>query len=83
MRFLAGYSRRAVIDEFLIPVVREAADGPVAIMDLERSVAAHRVVVRPVILHLLWTGELVADLDRPLDVLSVVAPRESLKAGQA
>jgi hypothetical protein len=80
VRFLAGYRRRAVIDESLIPAVREAAGRPVAITDLERSVAADSVVVRPVILHLLWTGALVADLDRPLDGLSVVAPRESLKA---
>lgn len=82
VRFLAGYRRRTVIDEFLIPTVHEAAGEPVAITDLERSVAADSVVVRPVILHLLWTGALVTDLDRPLDGLSVVAPRESLKAGQ-
>lgn len=82
VRFLAGYRRRAVIDESLIPAVRRAADRPVAITDLERSVAADSVAVRPVILHLLWTGALVTDLDRPLDGLSVVAPRESLKAGQ-
>jgi hypothetical protein len=82
VRFLAGYRRRAVIDESLIPAVREAAGGPVAITDLERSVAADSVVVRPVILHLLWTGALATDLDRPLDGLSVVALRGSLKAGQ-
>jgi len=82
VRFLAGYRRRAVIDESLIPVVRDAADMPVTITDLERSVAVGSVVVRPVILHLLWTGALVADLDRPLDGLSVVSPREPLKAGQ-
>lgn len=82
VRFLAGYRRRAVIDESLIPAVRRAVDRPVAITDLERSVAADSVAVRPVILHLLWTGALVTDLDRPLDGLSVVASRESLKAGQ-
>jgi len=82
VRFLAGYRRRAVIDESLIPVVRDATDMPVTITDLERSVAADAVVVRPVILHLLWTGALVADLGRPLDGLSMVAPCEPLKAGQ-
>lgn len=81
VRFLAGYRRRAVIDECLVPAVREAAVEPMAITDLERSVAAGPVVVRPVILHLLWTGELVADLDRPLNGLSVVASREPGKAG--
>jgi hypothetical protein len=82
VRFLAGYRRPAVIDESLIAGVRESADGPVTITDLERSVAADSVLVRPVILHLLWTGELAADLERPLNGLSTVAPRESLKAGQ-
>ena len=82
VRFLAGYRRRAVIDESLIAVVRGAAGVPVAITDLERSVAADSVVVRPVILHLLWTGALVTDLDRPLDGLSMVAPREHMKAGR-
>jgi len=82
VRFLAGYRRRAVIDESLIPAVRRAADRSVAITDLERSMAADSVVVRPVILHLLWTGVLVTDLDRPLDGLSVITPSESLKARQ-
>jgi len=82
VRFLAGYRRSAVIDESLIPVVRDAADMPVTITDLERSVAADSVVVRPVILHLLWTGALMVDLSRPLDGLSMIAPREPPKAGQ-
>lgn len=83
VRFLAGYRRRSVIDGSLIPAVREAAGEPTAIADLERSVAADRVVVRPVILHLLWAGELVADLERPLDGLTVVAPRDTVNTGRA
>lgn len=82
VRFLAGYRRRTVIDESLIPVIREAAIEPVTITDLERSIALESVVVRPVILHLLWAGALVTDLDRPLDGLSVVAPCKSLMSGR-
>jgi hypothetical protein len=37
---------------------------------------ADPVLVRPVVLHLLWSGELAADLGRPLDGLSVVSRRE-------
>jgi len=34
------------------------------------------MLVRPVVLHLLWTGELVADMTKPLDGLSFVKLRE-------
>jgi hypothetical protein len=82
VRFLAGYRRRSVIDETLIPAVRDAASGPMAVTDLERSVTrADPVLIRPVIMHLLWSGELATDLTRPLDGLSIVAPRLSGKAG--
>lgn len=76
VRFLAGYRRRAIIEESLLPAVREAAArGGGAIADLERAVPADPVLARPAVLHLLWTGELTADLNRPLEALSIVAPR--------
>jgi hypothetical protein len=82
VRFLAGYRRRSVIDETLIPAVRATVTGPVAITDLERAITqVGPALVRPVILHLLWFGELVADLSRPLDAVSVVAPRAPGKEG--
>jgi hypothetical protein len=82
VRFLAGYRRRVVIDGSLIPVVLQAAADSAVITDLERSVTkADPVLVRPVVLHLLWTGELTADLRRPLDGLSVVSPRDKGRAG--
>ena len=75
VRFLARYRRRTVIDESLIPAVLHAAVGGAAITDLERAVPqAAPVLVRPVVLHLLWTGELTVDLSRPLDGLSAVSP---------
>lgn len=82
VRFLAGYRRRAVIEASLLPAVREAAVRPLAIADLERFVPADPVLARPAILHLLWTGQLAADLTRPLDGRSVVAPRAAATAGR-
>lgn len=70
--FLAGYRRRVVIEEKLIPHVRRAAAEGTAIVDVERSVPAHPAVARPVVLHLLWRGELLTDLAVPLDGTSVV-----------
>jgi hypothetical protein len=50
VRFLAGYRRRTVIDESLIPAVLRAAVGGTAITDLERAVPeADPVLVRPVV----------------------------------
>ena len=75
--FLAGYRRPAVIDLALLAPVREAAGGGCAIVDVERVLAGHDVrLVRPVVLHLLWRGDLVTDLTRPLDGLSKVRPGE-------
>jgi hypothetical protein len=75
--FLAGYRRPRLICEDLIPVVRQAASTGSSIVDLERSVAqAPTLLVRPVVLHLLWTGELVADMTKPLDGLSFVKLRD-------
>jgi hypothetical protein len=83
VRFLAGYRRRAVIDDSLIPdVLRAAAVGGTAIADLERAVPqADPILTRPVVLHLLWTGELTADLGRPLEGLTIVSSREKEKVG--
>jgi hypothetical protein len=73
--FLAGYRRRAVIDEGLLPRVRRAVGGGSAIADVERSLLpAHPALVRPAVLHLLWCGELLTDLTVPLGGHSVVRP---------
>jgi hypothetical protein len=76
VRFLAGYRRRWLIDEYLTQPVRQASALGSSIIDLERSLPdAPSILVRPVVLHLLWIGELVADLSKRLDGLSVVEPR--------
>ncbi len=65
--FLAGYRRRGLIDQELIPVVLEVAGEPSPVADVERRVShAHPALVRPVVMHLLWSGDLVTDMGRPL-----------------
>ncbi len=74
--FLAGYRRRALIDEQLIPAVLEAAGGSSPVTDVEWRVrGAHPALVRPVVMHLLWSGDLVTDMGRPLGGDSVIRPR--------
>jgi hypothetical protein len=68
VRFLAGYRRRSVIAEDLIPAVFGAAGPRLTIDGIERALGDRHptALVRPVVLHLLWTGLLRADLTRPL-----------------
>jgi hypothetical protein len=80
--FLAGYRRGSVIDPALVGRVREAVGAGCTIVDVERSLTEFDVrLVRPVVLHLVWRGELVCDLTRPLDGLSQVRPRDRAAAG--
>lgn len=73
--FLAGYRRRGVVAEELVPAVMRAADSGASLLEIEHRLApAHPLVVRPVVLHLVWTGRLAADLDAPLAVTSLVRP---------
>jgi hypothetical protein len=74
IRFLAGYRREALIEASLIPDVLALARPPAAIIDVERALAVRpTALVRPVILHLIWMGELEADLMRPLSRESIVS----------
>jgi hypothetical protein len=74
VRFLAGYRRGAAIEADLIAVVLDAAREPSAIGAVEQFLAGRHPVqlTRPVLLHLLWTGRLRADLGRPLGTGTVV-----------
>ena len=68
VRFLAGYRRRAVVAQELIPIVLAAAREQGSMAAMERALGGQcpPTLVRPVVLHLLWTGRLRADLTRPL-----------------
>ena len=68
VRFLAGYRRKAFIAADLIPLVLDVAAGrpPVGAIERELSGQHPPVLVRPVVLHLLRTGRLQADLACPL-----------------
>ena len=68
VRFLAGYRRSLVIDAGLLPVVLDAVREQATIGSVEQALAGQYPValVRPAVLHLLWTGRLRADLRRPL-----------------
>jgi hypothetical protein len=78
--FLAGYRRSSVIEGRLVPAVLAAAGGGRPIAEIEQQASAPAVLVRPAVLHLLWSGALVTDLERPLGSLSVVRPREEAAA---
>ena len=74
VRFLAGYRRVELISAQLVPLVLAAAASPVKMCDLEQGLCAPewRGLVRPVVLHLLWSGALCADLSRVLDADTAV-----------
>ena len=68
VRFLAGYRRGLVIDAGLLPAVLMPRGDRPPIGSVERALAGgtRSALVRPAVLHLLWTGRLRADLRRPL-----------------
>ncbi len=68
LRFLAGYRRRAVIDTDALALVETAVSPGDTIAGVERRLdkTLERAELRPAILHLVWTGALIADLAVPL-----------------
>jgi hypothetical protein len=74
VRFLAGYRRPGLVDAGLIPVVLDEAAEPIGIGALERVLDGSQEwgLLRPVVLHLLWSGQLVTDLLQVLDADTVV-----------
>jgi hypothetical protein len=68
VRFLAGYRRSSVIAGDLIPAVLDTVGRQPTIGAIERALSQHcrPELVRPVVLHLLWSGRLRADLSSPL-----------------
>jgi hypothetical protein len=82
VRFLAGYRRRALVDESLLPSVLEAAAGQDTIGGVERALAGRHPppLIRPALLHLVWSGVLAANLDRPLSLATPVRVALELEA---
>lgn len=76
VRFLAGYRRRTVVCERLLPVALDEAAFCGTLGELEHRLRRHAEpeLVRPVVLHLIWTGALTADLHHgPLGVVTPLA----------
>jgi hypothetical protein len=80
VRFLAGYCLPAVIDTGLIAAVLDTAAGQSSPGAIERALSPRHppLLVRPVVLHLLWTGRPQADLTRALSADTPVWPREEM-----
>jgi hypothetical protein len=76
VRFLAGYRRSPVIATELIPAVLDAAQQQPTISAIEHALSGlhRRELVRPVVLHLLWSGRLRADLGQPIGPDTLVRP---------
>lgn len=68
VRFLAAYRRRSVVCDQLLPVALTEARSCATLVELEQRLTAHAPLelVRPVVRHLVWTGELTAELHHPL-----------------
>jgi len=67
VRFLAGYRRSALLDRAAVEEAAALDLAGLTITQAEVAFAAAGIVEpRPVLLHLLWSGVLCADLTRPL-----------------
>jgi hypothetical protein len=74
VRFLAGYRRRRLVRAELIPAVLGVVGQQSTIGGVEAALVGRAAgeTVRPVLLHLLWSGVLLADLRRPLSAVTAV-----------
>ncbi|MFE1250131.1 MULTISPECIES: TnsA-like heteromeric transposase endonuclease subunit [unclassified Streptomyces] len=68
VRFLAGFRRPQLLEMDWVPTVLAAARGQSTVGGIEAALAGRLPVevMRPLVLHLIWSGALVADLRRPL-----------------
>jgi hypothetical protein len=80
VRFLAGYRRRATIEEGLLALALGLAGQCRTIGALEFALRPHAPAskIRPAILHLLWTGVLQADLSSPLATETAICEAEGI-----
>jgi hypothetical protein len=68
VRFLAGFRRSELFDTELLTAAAEVAPGR-TVSEAEALLAARwpAVLVRPAVLHLLWSGRLLTDVSWPLN----------------
>ena len=67
VRFLAGYRRAAHLDRAAVELAAALDLGGLTIAQAQAALLAAGISEsRPVLLHLLWSGGLLADLTRPL-----------------
>ena len=67
IRFLAGYRRDWLFGSRVVDTLRQAElDGATLAEAFAAARAFDEMLVRSVVFHLLWSGHLVTDLDRPL-----------------
>jgi hypothetical protein len=76
-RLLAGSRRPPSRAKELAPQVLAAVGKGSSIGEIEAGLAEPTTVVRPVLLHLLATGELACDLEQPLAIETVLRRGES------
>ncbi len=75
VRFLAGYRRSWLFDRAQVEAAGAAIVDGDTVGRLERRLRAAGVVeVRPLILHLLWTGRARVDLASPLEMDTAIGP---------
>lgn len=74
VRFLAGYRRGWLFDADRVAAVDQAVADGMSIGEAERALASSSDPrsVRPVLMHLLWSGRLRTDLTRPLSAMHML-----------
>ncbi len=73
VRFLAGYRRTALLDPAVLAAARQRLSGRLPLAEAEAALAvAGLEPARPVILHLVWSGFLRADLSGSFDGSTMV-----------
>lgn len=74
IRFLAGYRRAWLFAPELVVVVDDAVEDGMSIGEAERLLASSLAptAIRPVLMHLLWSGRLRTDLTTPLSSMQVL-----------
>ena len=78
VRFLAGYRRPFTVAAELCAPVLDLVDGQLSIGGVEHAAVSFAMpeLVRPVLLHLLWSGRLTTDLSSPLGAASPIRRAE-------